>query len=78
NGLGAALMNKTTTIVIARLDRATQYSRDGRVQPRGRGVLDRPVKPGDDSLLVADGLPSPKFFSETQRRRNDDLEGVTR
>jgi pimeloyl-ACP methyl ester carboxylesterase len=34
--------------VIARLDRATQYSRDGRVQPRSRGVLDRPVKPGDD------------------------------
>jgi hypothetical protein len=41
--------------VIARLDRATQYSREGRVQPRSRGVLDRPVKPGDDSLVVASG-----------------------
>src|SRR5665647_3087733 len=45
-------MNETTSAVIARLDRATQYSRDGRVQPRSRGVLDRPVKPGDDSLVM--------------------------
>ena len=44
-------MTETNTIVIARLDRATQYSRDGRVQPRSRGVLDRPVKPGDDTLV---------------------------
>jgi hypothetical protein len=28
-----------------------QYSRDVRDQPRGRGVLDRPVKPGDDSAF---------------------------
>jgi hypothetical protein len=46
--------------VIARLDRATQYSRDGRVQPKSRGVLDRPVKPGDDDLRLVvrrdDGL----------------------
>jgi hypothetical protein len=56
----AALMNETNTAVIARLDRATQYSRDGRVQPISRSVLDRPVKPGDDSLLVAGGLPG--FF----------------
>jgi hypothetical protein len=46
-------MGETNTVVIARLDRATQYSRDGRVQPRGRGVLDRPVKPGDDTLVPA-------------------------
>ena len=45
-----------TSLVIARLDRATQYSRDGRVQSRSRGLLDRPVKPGDDSLVVAGGL----------------------
>jgi len=44
-------MTETNTIVIARLDRATQYSRDGRVQPRSRSVLDRPVKPGDDTLV---------------------------
>jgi hypothetical protein len=53
-------MNETNTAVIARRDRATQYSRDGRVEPRSRGVLDRPVKPGDDSLVVAGGLLSPK------------------
>jgi hypothetical protein len=52
-------MNETNTAVIARLDRATQYSRDGRVQPRSRGVLDRPVEPGDDSLDVAGIFPSP-------------------
>ena len=38
------LMNETITAVVARLDRATRYSRDGRVQPRSRGLLDRPVK----------------------------------
>jgi hypothetical protein len=36
--------------IIARLDRATQYSRDVQDKPRSRGVLDRPVKPGDDSF----------------------------
>jgi hypothetical protein len=49
-------MNETNSAVIARLDRATQYSRDGRVRSRSRGVLDRPVQPGDDSLVVAGGL----------------------
>src|SRR5882672_12637702 len=44
------LMNETNTAVIARLDRATQYSRDSHVQSRSRGVLDRPVKPGDDDF----------------------------
>ena len=48
-----ANLDETNTAVIARLDRSTQYSRDGRVQPKSRGVLDRPVKPGDDSLVVA-------------------------
>jgi hypothetical protein len=38
-----------TTAVIARLDRATQYSRDGSDQSKGRGVLDAPVKPGHDT-----------------------------
>jgi hypothetical protein len=47
-------MDETNTGVIARLDRATQYSRDARVLPISRGVLDRPVKPGDDSLVVVD------------------------
>ena len=53
-----ALMDETNTAVIARLDRATQYSRDACVQPRSRGVLDRPVEPGDDSLIVVGGAPT--------------------
>jgi len=36
--------------VIARLDRATQYSREAG-EPKSRGVLDRPVKPDDDNSL---------------------------
>jgi hypothetical protein len=39
------------TAVVTRLDRVTQYSRDGSDKPRSRGVLDRPVKPGDDDSL---------------------------
>jgi len=76
--LGLTPINKTNTTVIARLDRATQYSRDSRVQPRGRGVLDRPVKPGDDSLVVAGGLPGPALFSRVKQQSNDRTEGVTR
>jgi len=52
-------MNETNTVVIARLDRATQYSRDGHIQPRSRGVLDRPVKPGDDILVGVGMFASP-------------------
>jgi hypothetical protein len=55
-------MDETNATVIVRLDRATQYSRDRRVKPRGRGVLDRAVKPGDDNLVVAGVLPSSNFF----------------
>jgi hypothetical protein len=32
------------------------------ITPRSRGVLDRPVKPGDDSLVVAGVLPIRSFF----------------
>ena len=39
----------TTVVIMPRKRRMIQYSRDIRDQPRGRGVLDRPVKPGDDS-----------------------------
>jgi len=60
-------MNEINTAVIARLDRATQYSRDGCVQPRSRGVLDRPVKPGDDSLVVADRLAKFPFRNDQQQ-----------
>ena len=34
-----------TLLVIARLDRVIQHSRDADDESRGRGVLDRPVKP---------------------------------
>jgi hypothetical protein len=47
-------MDETKNGVIVRLDRTTQYSKDAHVQQRSRGVLDRPVKPGDDSLVVVD------------------------
>ncbi len=39
--------------------RVTPWSRDGGVQPGGCGVLDRPVEPGHDSLVVAGELPNP-------------------
>jgi hypothetical protein len=32
--------------VVARLDRATQYSRDAGDEPIGRGVLDAPLEAG--------------------------------
>ncbi|MGY3122138.1 hypothetical protein ACVWXQ_006075 [Bradyrhizobium sp. S3.14.4] len=35
-------------VVIARLDRAIQYPRGSSAEPRCRGVLDAPVKPGHD------------------------------
>ena len=59
-------MSETNAVVIARPRPATQYSRDGRVQPRSRGVLDRPVKPGDDSFdcggrLSQESAASPLF-----------------
>jgi len=44
----------TLPAVIARLDRATQYSRDAIVESRSRGVLDRPVKPDDDSCMESE------------------------
>jgi hypothetical protein len=39
----------TLTAVIARLDRAIQYSRDHCAGSRSRGVLDAPVKLGHDT-----------------------------
>jgi hypothetical protein len=38
---------------IARFDRAIQYSRALVIDPKGRGALDAPVKPGHDSLVWA-------------------------
>jgi len=35
----------TFTVVIARLDRATQYSGAPVMQSRGRGILDAPLEP---------------------------------
>ncbi|QOZ33966.1 hypothetical protein [Bradyrhizobium sp. CCBAU 53421] len=48
-----------THAVVARLDRAIQYSRDVSESLRSRGVLGPPAKPGDDSggaALSADEL----------------------
>jgi hypothetical protein len=53
-------MDETSTAVIARLDRATQYSRKASHKPRRRGVLNRPVKPGEDSFVVL-GAANPWF-----------------
>ena len=45
------LIRQKSTEVIARLDRANPPSipETPAAVPRSRGVLDRPVKPGDDS-----------------------------
>src|SRR5215510_3327561 len=45
--------------VVARFDRATQYSRGAVIEPRSRGVLDAPVKPGHDTVRVARPSPQP-------------------
>ena len=39
------------TAVVTRLERAIQYSSEICDQSRSRGVLGRPVKPGDDNCL---------------------------
>jgi len=47
----------THSSVIARLDRAIQYSEKVVIESRGHGVLDAPVKPGHDSVANRKGLP---------------------
>jgi len=37
------------TAVMPRLERGIQYSRGLSIQTRASGILDRPVKPGDDT-----------------------------
>ncbi|MFH1342377.1 MAG: hypothetical protein ABIL01_14420 [Pseudomonadota bacterium] len=51
-------MDETTSAVIARLDRATQYAAASRMNTTVSGILDRPVEPGDDSFVVAGGAPT--------------------
>ena len=41
--------SSSATLLVVPAQAGTQYSRDARAHPRRRGVLDRPVKPGDDS-----------------------------
>jgi hypothetical protein len=48
-------MDETNSAVIARLDRATPYAAASRMNTAVSGILDRPVAPGDDSLVVASG-----------------------
>jgi hypothetical protein len=55
-------MNEAITAVIARLDRATQYSReasDGAAKPRRTGS---PGQAGRDNLVMVSTLPNPKVF----------------
>jgi hypothetical protein len=44
------------SVVMARLDRAIQYPSALAIEPRGGGVLGRPVKPGDDGLGLGGAL----------------------
>jgi len=44
--------------VIARLDRAIQYAAASRLNMTASGILGRPVKPGDDSGVRANGMES--------------------
>jgi hypothetical protein len=46
-----ALFEIYIAAVVARLDQAIQYSRDTKNNSKGRGVLDRPVKPDDDNSM---------------------------
>ena len=48
-GIGCCAQRFIPLGVVARLDRATQYSRGADDSLRSRGVLGPPVKPGDDS-----------------------------
>ena len=66
---GGGVMNEANTAVIAQPDRATQYSRDGRRSTDdSRGVLDRPVKPGDDTLVgVATASHRPRITTSNNQ-----------
>jgi hypothetical protein len=67
-------MDETNTAVIARLDRATQYSQTPAIESRSRGVLDRPVKPGDDSFVMAARASYlTRFLAGFACARNDEL-----
>ncbi|WP_441258273.1 hypothetical protein AB7008_00770 [Bradyrhizobium sp. 521_C7_N1_3] len=46
---GETRATSNNAAVIARLDRAIQYSEAVVIEPMGRGVLDAPVKPGHDT-----------------------------
>src|SRR5450756_812566 len=48
--------------MIRRPPRSTQSRSSAASDVYKRQVLDRPVEPGDDSLVVAGILPSPSFF----------------
>jgi len=47
-----AWRDRTTLSVVARLDRAIQYSKDAGDQSRGRGVLDTPLSRGMTAILI--------------------------
>jgi len=41
----------TNSVVIARLDRAIQYSETSVIEPRGRGLLDSPLSRGMTAVM---------------------------
>jgi hypothetical protein len=55
-------MNTSTRHIFSRhpRERGDQYSRDAYEESRGSGVLDRPVKPDDDSPLFWLALMTPR------------------
>ena len=42
--------------VMPRVKRGIQYAAARRIESRDRGLLDRPVKPGEDTLLFLTGF----------------------
>ena len=53
------LFRLTFSVVIARLDRAIQYSEASVIEPRSRGVLDTPPARG---MTVVNGGGHPDFY----------------
>src|SRR3979411_1857093 len=60
--LEPTLMNETNTAVIARLGGVTQIFKNSWKKMRTGGVLDPPVKPGDDSFDCGGRLTKPQFL----------------
>src|ERR1700704_2228159 len=62
-------MNGTTPLSSPGLTGRPSIPETPAIESRSRGVLDRPVKPGDDSFVVAGVLPNPSSFLATRTPR---------